>query len=145
MKKMIAVFILLAVLLSACGPFIPEPNDFPPRPTDLATLAPVKATDVPTVSLTPLSGGEYPEAVFNARKALASKTGFSVDQITVINFEPVDWPDTCLGVSTPGIMCAMMITPGYRVILRANSSDYEYHTDARDTVILANLRPAINP
>lgn len=93
----------------------------------------------------PAGGGGYPEVVSKAREALAASLSLKVDQIEVLKVEPVDWPDACLGISNPEVMCAMMITPGYRVILRANGSDYEYHTDARSTVILVSLRPALNP
>jgi hypothetical protein len=141
MKKIFAACVLLVIVLSACRLFAPEPNDFPPAPT----ATPVNATDVPTVPLTPVSGGGYPAVVFKARDALALQLGISAEQITVINVESVEWPDSCLGVSKPGIACAMMITPGYRVILRANNSDYEYHTNERSSIVLANVRPAINP
>jgi hypothetical protein len=68
-----------------------------------------------------------------------------VSQIEILVVEPVDWPDSCLGVASPGVACAQMITPGYRVILRANGSDYEYHTDAQDNFVMASLRPSLNP
>ena len=53
----------------------------------------------------------------------------------------VDWPDGCLGVQTPGVMCTMVITPGYRVILEADGKQYEYHTNASgDVVRLATVQ-----
>ena len=145
MKKIFAVFILLVSVLSACAQATSEPNDFPPAPTAIATVVSVRATAVPTVPLTPIGGVDYPEAVFKARDALASELGISAGQITVTNIEPVNWPDGCLGVSKPGVMCTMIITPGYRVILRLNNFDYEYHTDAKSTVVMASLEPGIIP
>jgi hypothetical protein len=146
MKKILGVFILLVIVLSACAQATKEPNDFPPRPTATETVTSPKATEVPTVfSPTPVSGVDYPEVVLKARDALASKLGISADQITVVNIEPVEWRDGCLGVSNPRMMCTMMITPGYRVILRANGSDYEYHTDSRSAVVLASLQPSVAP
>ncbi len=42
----------------------------------------------------------------------------------------VAWPDSCLGVETPGVLCAQVITPGYQVILQAADTPFaEYHTD----------------
>jgi hypothetical protein len=145
MKKIFVACVLLVIALSACRLFTP-PNEFPsPPPTVLTVKPPIEVTKAPNPPSTPVSGGGYPEVVFKAREALASQLGISVEQITVINVEPVEWPDSCLGVSKPGIMCAMMITPGYRVILRANNSDYEYHTNERSSIVLASIRPSINP
>jgi hypothetical protein len=146
MKKILVVFILLVIALSACAQATSEPTDSSPVPTATEAVAPPKATEIPTVlSPTPVSGGDYPEVVLKARDALASKLGISVDQITVVNIEPVEWRDGCLGVSNPRMMCTMMITPGYRVILRADGSDYEYHTDSRSAVVLASLQPSVAP
>jgi len=141
MKKIFAACVLLVIALSACRLFVPEPNDFPPRPTEII----VKATEAAPVPSTPVSGGGYPEVAFKARDMLASTLGISADKITIINVEPVEWPDSCLGISKPGIACAMMVTPGYRIILRANTSDYEYHTGMGDNIVFVGLRPAINP
>ena len=145
MKKIFAACLLLVVALSGCRLFIPEPNDFPPRPTATETVVSPKATDVPTIPITPVSGAGYPTIVFRAREMLASKMGLNVEKIEVVKVEPVDWPDSCLGISTPGIMCSMIVTPGYRIVLRTNNMDYEYHTDAGDNVVFASLSPAINP
>lgn len=145
MKKIFIACVLLVIMLSACNSFTP-PNEFPPAPTaTIGVKLPIEVTKAPNPPATAVSGGGYPQAAFKARDALASKLGISADQITIINVEPVDWPDSCLGVSTPGIMCAMMVTPGYRIILRANTSDYEYHTDQGDNIVFAGLKPAVNP
>ncbi len=145
MRKVFAALVLLAAVLLACGLFTP-PNEFPsPPPTVFTVEPPISVTKAPNPTFTPVSGGEYPEAALKAQGALASKLGISADRITIVSAEPVNWPDSCLGVSKPGIMCAMLITPGYRVILRANGTDYEYHTDMRDSVVLASQRPAVNP
>lgn len=130
MKKIFVACLLLVIALSACKLFSPEPNGFPP---------------MLTVTLTPVSDGSYPTVVLKARDDLASTMNVSAQKIEVLKIEPVGWPDACLGVSKPGVMCAAVITPGYRVILRANNFDYEYHTDAKSTVVLASVQPGIIP
>jgi hypothetical protein len=50
--------------------------------------------------------------------------------------EAVEWPDSCLGIQDPDVMCMQVITPGYRVILNADGTDYEYHTNADGTEAL---------
>lgn len=146
MKKIFAICVLLVTMLSACKSFVPEPNDSPsPPPTVVTIKPPIDVTKAPNPPSTPVSGGGYPDVVFKTRDVLASKLGISADQITIINVEPVEWPDSCLGLSKPGVMCAMMITPGYRVILRANNSDYEYHTSKKSSIVFAGISPAVNP
>ncbi len=44
--------------------------------------------------------------------------------------EAVDWPDACLGISEPDRMCAQVIVPGYRILVRLAGTPYEYRTDA---------------
>lgn len=51
------------------------------------------------------------------------------EEINAITFEPVEWPDSCLGVVEDGIVCAPVITPGYKILLDANGSNFEFHTD----------------
>jgi len=43
--------------------------------------------------------------------------------------EAVDWPDACLGAPRADEVCAQVITPGYRVIVRQDDELIEYHTD----------------
>ncbi len=51
------------------------------------------------------------------------------EEINVVTFEPVEWPDSCLGVVEDGIVCAPVVTPGYKILLDANGSSFEFHTD----------------
>jgi len=70
-----------------------------------------------------------------AKKHLASVLGSDANQITVVSNVEVDWPDSCLGVAKQGIMCAMVVTPGYLIRLRSNALDYEYHSNKDGTEI----------
>ena len=70
-----------------------------------------------------------PTALLAARQALSELTGLSQEQITLVSLETVEWPNSCLGVDTPGVSCLDVITPGYRIILEAGGAQYEYHTN----------------
>lgn len=70
-----------------------------------------------------------PQAAVAAQQALADELGIPASQVTIISAARVEWPDSCLGVQTPGIMCAQVVTSGYLVLLEANGKQYEYHTD----------------
>jgi hypothetical protein len=60
---------------------------------------------------------------------LAKQLQVSADSIRLVSKEAVDWPDGCLGIQTPGMGCIMVITPGYRIVLDVNGTNYVIHTD----------------
>ncbi len=63
------------------------------------------------------------------RQRLAASLGMDPAQLQLDYFEPVDWPDACLGATGPGEMCAQIITPGYRGLFIAPAGRYEFHSD----------------
>ena len=97
-------------------------------------------TDGPTIvllsgllgdPLTPQEGMDapYPPAVTAAIAALAEESGIDPALVQVVSFEEVEWPDACLGAPRPGEGCAEVVTPGWRVTLRAGDETVEVHTD----------------
>jgi hypothetical protein len=61
---------------------------------------------------------------------LATRLGVeSGEIIAAFSAEFVQWPDSCLGVTSDGVFCAEVITPGFRIILEYAGTQYEYHTD----------------
>jgi hypothetical protein len=100
-----------------------------------------QGTDGPTVLLLnamlgdPIARGAaagqepYPPAVVAAISALAQDLSVDPGTIQVVGFEEGQWPDACLGLAGPGEMCAMVITPGWRVTLRVQEREYVARTD----------------
>lgn len=115
MKRFVLIFMALTWALSACAgqaepteqSFIPV-DDLRPTPTQPAELTPAEEAAV-------------------AR--LASLLGVSAEEIRVVSTEAVEWPDGCLGIQRPGMMCTQAIVPGYRVILEANGEQFEFRTN----------------
>jgi len=64
-----------------------------------------------------------------ARQALARELDTKLEDIRVVSVVQVDWPDGCLGIAKPGMMCTQAIVPGYQIILEANGNEYEYRSD----------------
>jgi hypothetical protein len=64
-----------------------------------------------------------------ARAALAAELG--VDELTISLEEvtPQEWTDSCLGLGGPAESCLQVITPGYRLLLRAGDELYEVRTN----------------
>ncbi len=141
---------LSILLLAACGaPATPPsiPTSPPSVPTSPPSVLPTMPTSPLNPPASPLNPGASPApgkdaAVANSRNDLATRLNVDPGAITVVSVEQVDWPDGCLGVHAPGIMCTMVITPGYRVVLEANGKQYEYHTNKLgDVVRLATAVP----
>lgn len=79
---------------------------------------------------------DYPDMVRAALAQAATDLGVVPDQLTIVAVEARDWPDSSLGCPQPGRAYSQIITPGYRLVVRANGQEYEYHTSARTTMIV---------
>jgi hypothetical protein len=85
-------------------------------------------TDIPTEK-----AGAVPEGTSVSAKIqlqLAKQLQLQPEEIKILESTAVEWPDSCLGISSPGQMCAQVVTAGYRLVLEANGQRYIYHTDA---------------
>jgi hypothetical protein len=60
----------------------------------------------------------------------------SADQITLISTEAVTWPNGCLGVQRMGVMCTQNVVEGFKIILKADANQYEFHTNQDGSVIV---------
>lgn len=146
-KSAFPMLLTLFLLVSACVPLAetgePSPTSTPSNPAPSSTptqpLPDVTPTKAPVVTSTSISGA----ITDSARLALAQFLGKDVSKITVILFEAVDWPDSCLGISRKGVMCAQVITPGYRIGLQAGGQAYEYHTNLSGSTMLLASAPDV--
>jgi hypothetical protein len=73
--------------------------------------------------------------IIQAKEDLAERLDISPNQIALLSFEAVVWPDSSLGCPQPGMFYAQVLSPGYRVILEVNGERYMYHTDNRQRVV----------
>lgn len=97
------------------------------------TSAPVQ-TGVPSAEATvPIDSASATGA---AVEMLAKSLGVAPLQITVVSREALSWPDACLGVTQPGVLCKPGETPGFRIILESGGQRYEYHTDATGLLVM---------
>ncbi|HVG38632.1 MAG TPA: hypothetical protein VM870_05055 [Pyrinomonadaceae bacterium] len=71
------------------------------------------------------------DAVKRARADLAQRLGVGENEITEEGVEASDFPDASLGAPVEDEMSADMITPGWRIRLRAQNASYEYRADRR--------------
>jgi hypothetical protein len=71
------------------------------------------------------------EVIERARHDLAQRLGVSETEIAQESVEQVEFPDAALGAPSEDEMSAQVITPGWRIRLKANGQTYEYRANAR--------------
>jgi len=76
------------------------------------------------------------EVVDRARRDLAQRLGISKDDVVRKSVEPVEFPDASLGAPLEDEMSAQVITPGWRITLKANDENYEYRATDRQLRLL---------
>jgi hypothetical protein len=69
------------------------------------------------------------DAIQKARRDLAHRLGVSDGDIETQAVGDADFPDTSLGASVADEMSGQMITPGWRIKLRANDQTFEYRAN----------------
>ena len=69
------------------------------------------------------------DAVERARADLAERLGVAAGEVEEEAVEDADFPDMALGAHVGGEMSGMMITPGWRIRLRAAGKSYEYRAN----------------
>lgn len=114
----LAVVLLILIILTACNPdsvSTPLPSTVPTATELLAEITPTTPT--------------LPGAVEAVQQLIADRLDMDPQQVEVLQYEKVDWPDACLGVQNPEQICAQVITPGYQILIQVNEQVYEFHTD----------------
>lgn len=70
---------------------------------------------------------------------LSTRVGVSESVVSIISVKNKTWQDSSLGCPQPGFFYSQVITPGYRIVLRANNNLFTYHTDENSSVIFCEL------
>jgi hypothetical protein len=79
------------------------------------------------------------EAIQRARQDLAQRVGVSESDIETQAVDDAEFPDAALGASVADEMSGQMITPGWRISLRANGQTVEYRANQHQ-VRLSNYK-----
>lgn len=160
----IAPLLVLAMSLAACTGVTPQDAETPAPIEEATTLPPTtipaesteEATEEPTVVPTEApteeateepvaeTGSEDMDMGALVRQILAQQLQLDLDQVEIVSVEAVEWPDACLGVYTADMMCAQVITPGYRVVLAVDGEQYEYHTNQDGSFVQLFSAPEAN-
>ena len=95
----------------------PQPTA-PPSPTSSPTAAPPATPTTPSGDRPATDGQPLELVTGNAIELMAEWLGAPATDLSVDLAEAVVWPDACLGVAQPGVACAAVLTPGFRIVLR---------------------------
>lgn len=71
----------------------------------------------------------FPPAVVAAIRYVAEQRGIDPGLVQVEGYEQVDWANGCLELAEPDEACAEVITPGWRIEIRADDLVLEIRTD----------------
>jgi hypothetical protein len=130
------VFILVACTQVA-NPNIPKdtsPSLSDRTATALIPLQPGDRTPMSPDLTTPTRSG--PENLIEqSRDDLAQRLAISGNQINLVEVTEVEWSDSSLDCPQPGMEYLQVITPGYRIVLEASGTQYEYHSN-RDAYVV---------
>jgi hypothetical protein len=89
---------------------------------------------VPTLqSAQPPAATPAPDVVAALKADLAARLKLTPNDIAVVSLSTFTWPDGCLGLGGPGVVCTQALVPGWLAILRApDGREYRYRgTGAR--------------
>lgn len=130
MKKLWVVLIVFSAIAAACGSVRGAPLSPTSAPTATPTNLPVLGTPPQTLPLI------VPAATMQAAIAnLAKGLGIAEQQISFVSVMPVTWPNGCMGIQRPGVMCTINPVPGFRILLSAKGTTYEVHTNQDGSVV----------
>jgi hypothetical protein len=84
---------------------------------------------MPSIPKTPgTSGPSENRLVIQAKEDLAERLSTAVDQIQLVEFRAVVWPDASLGCPQPGMVYIQVPQDGALIILAVGEKRYEYHS-----------------
>lgn len=84
-----------------------------------------------------------PDAVQAAQFLLRQQLQLGADAPMTVDYSAEEWSNSCLGVNLPGVMCAEVITPGYRVTITRPEGEYVYHTNGDGSAVQLAAAPEI--
>jgi hypothetical protein len=108
----------------------------PGNPTDIVWFVEVDGRwlidDIQPTTLPTPAGVVPPEAQEITELVLedaANQLAVPVEEMLIINFDAVEWPNAALGCPEEGEVAAEVVTPGYRIIVTDGVTALQYHTD----------------
>jgi len=134
-----SLVVAMGIALGACAERTPTglgktqtiPSAVPTSTPSASVPTPVPAlTRAPQATKPPASSEILPFTIDAIREYLASQLTLPAEQVTLSNWQPVEWRDACLGVHKPKEMCLDVITPGFTLKFQTGATTTMVNTDA---------------
>jgi hypothetical protein len=139
-KKLLALLIFVGILTACAQPTgaYPPAGSTTAVPTAIGETPAVteQPSEVPPTSTPTQPAAELTSAQQAALQEVSTKYKISPDQIKITSTEPKTWPNGCMGVVIPGVMCANVIVDGFVIRLEANGQQFEIHTNQDGTSVI---------
>lgn len=100
------------------------------------------STDSPMPMLPPLT---LETAVQAALTDASRRTGLAIEALELRSAAAVTWRDGSLGCPQPDRAYTQALVPGYRVRIRAQGRELDYHAGSRGAVVLCPADRAAEP
>jgi hypothetical protein len=130
-SPVLAAALLVALAAGACTGGGATPATASASPSLAAPSASEAPSGLQVPSVEPGLEG-VPQAIIDEAVAdAAGRAGVDPSEVVVASTESTSWPNGALGCPEPGMMYTEVITPGYRVVVEAGGSRYDYRASAR--------------
>ncbi len=96
-----------------------------------------EATEILTATETNLP----PQIQTAVLEAAASRTSRPVATLKIVEAQPRNWSDGCLGLAKPDELCTQVITPGWQVVVTDGLRNWTYRTNELGNVIKLEKLP----
>lgn len=100
-----------------------------PGPSEEVTQALEPLLGAPIAAEAPFMGEPFPPAISTAIGEIAQALEADPGELTVVEYESIMWPDSCLGYPHAGERCDPPAVQGWRLVLGYAGEDVEVHTD----------------
>lgn len=82
------------------------------------------------------TGNLLPDDVSKAViRAASQRSGVPASLIQITNAQRQNWPDSCLGLSRPGVLCGAVMVPGWEVTVTAGRNNWTFRTNDAGTLV----------
>jgi len=125
------MIVLLAGCAQSTSSSAPEGTIFSPQETVQATpISSGQGDATPMIQPFPTPSDPALQGLIQkTREDLAQRLSILITQISLVEATEVEWSDTSLGCPQPDMAYLEVITPGYRILLQADTTVYEYHSN----------------
>ena len=143
------LIICLLISLIGCGPVANPavPGELTPSSSEVTPTLPSPGETTPMTPAIPTPAASGLENLVQmAKEDLARRVSISANQINLVEATEAEWSDSSLDCPQPGMSYLQVMTPGYRILLEANGTQYEYHSNRDAYVVYCdNANPPFLP